>query len=204
MTEKLSVKGKQGKNGGNPSQQPLRLQSDCLPYVKDCFSGNRRKAAFYYVIFNARVFGRFFKEMFMKKLVAFLLLVVALFSAVFVACNKTPVKVLTDEDEFVVLVPSSDYAGSKFIDYMNALANESDEFTFVADNSFIQSINGTENSYSTNYYWMLYTNDADNSSPAWLIIKYNGAKFYASSYGVNDLEIVEGKTYIWVYLYISA
>ena len=139
----------------------------------------------------------------MKKVVTVLFALFLACSALF-ACKKDSVKELSESDEYVVLVPESEYVGGKFADYMAAYAEENDEFTFVAYDGFVSSINGIENSYETNYYWMLYTNDADNSNPAWGKIKYKGEVFCSAAVGINDLSVVEGKTYIWVYSLYSA
>ena len=185
----IIVKGKQGKYGEIPSQQPLRLQSDYLPCVKDCFSGNRRKEQPFIVFekFNARIFGRFFKEFYMKKLVT-LLLCVALACAFLCGCDNVGKKiVLTPQDEFVGQTLSSfmeNEKGQKRLD-------------FVIENGMVVSIDGIKN--TTNTYWMLYTDDAENSNEAWGTIEYNGKNYASASLGADALVIAKGCTYIWVF-----
>ena len=139
----------------------------------------------------------------MKKIFIVLFALVLACSTLF-ACKKEAVKELTEADKYVVLVPESKYIGSRFTDSMTAYAEENEEFTFVAYDGFVSSINGVNNSYETNYYWMLYTNDADNTNPAWGKVKYKGEVFCSAAVGIDDLPVVEGKTYIWVYSLYSA
>ena len=195
----IIVKGKQGKYGEIPSQQPLRLQSDYLPCVKDCFSGNRRKEQPFIVFekFNARIFGRFFKEFYMKKLVT-LLLCVALACAFLCGCAQKT-KVLKETDKFIVITPSEDFVGKTLKECMDDLKDRG-ELDFTEQDSaygaFINSVNGIENTSSM--YWMLYTDDAENSDD-WSKIEYQSKTYKIANYGASGLVVAKGCIYIWVY-----
>lgn len=100
---------------------------------------------------------------------------------------------------YVVLTPEEEYVGGTVLAYMEHAKSEG-IINYAADDSgFITSINGISNSTSDNMYWMLYTDDADNSTPAWGAVTYLGTVYYSASTGADTLTVSQGKTYIWAY-----
>ena len=70
----------------------------------------------------------------------------------------------------------------------------------IIEDGMVISINGLSNSYQTNSYWMIYTNDysEDVSSSAWTI-EYNGTIFNSASWGAESLVVKNGYSYIFIY-----
>ena len=48
-------------------------------------------------------------------------------------------------------------------------------------------------------YWMLYTDDSENSNTAWGQIEYDGKIYGSAALGAGELVIKDGLTYIWYY-----
>ncbi|MBQ8177993.1 MAG: hypothetical protein IJ033_02255 [Clostridia bacterium] len=128
----------------------------------------------------------------MKKTLAIVLtivLLVGLFSLV--ACTKNPNEVVLQIDKKYDLS-----RGDKLIDYMEYL-DDKDKLEFDEENGMIESINEVEN--SLNSYWMLYTDDPNNSNSAWGTYEYKGKTYYSATLGATALTISRDYTYIWVY-----
>lgn len=86
-------------------------------------------------------------------------------------------------------------SGATVLDYMNYL-QDNGELTFVfGSDGMIKSINGVDG--SANPYWMLYTDDENNSDSAFGTIEINGVSYYSATHGAGELPAVDGKTYVW-------
>ena len=79
---------------------------------------------------------------------------------------------------------------------MNKLV-ERGELEFTAADGMVTSIGGKAN--TTNSYWMLYTDDAENSNEDWGTAEYEGKTYLSATLGYESLPIKEGCTYIWMY-----
>ena len=140
----------------------------------------------------------------MKKLLSLALVLAMALTACFAltACddeNENPDNTgNTGNDKEVVIEISSDVltitSETKLIDYMNAL-KEDGKIDFEISNGMLMSINGK--SGESNEYWMLYTDDAENSNNSWGSYTYNEKSYGSATLGVEALPIKEGKTYIW-------
>ena len=137
----------------------------------------------------------------MKKLIALLLLTVAVFSAMF-ACGETPEFKLKDTDRYVVLTPSNEFVGQSVLTFMSH-EKENGRLIYTADSSgtytMITSINGIKNPSDYSYCWMIYTDDENNYNEAYGSVELEGKKYYQAVYGAENLIIAQGKIYIWFY-----
>ena len=135
----------------------------------------------------------------MKKVIAILLLVVSVCTLTF-ACSKKEPTVIKDTDEFIVLKPTADYAGKKLIEFMDYTRSQG-TLDYTSETSaygdFINSVNGIAN--TNEKYWMLYTDDEENSNSAWGEISYKDKIYVSAALGASDLVIRSSCTYIWVY-----
>lgn len=138
-----------------------------------------------------------FLEVFMKKAVTVLLCVV-LACTLFVGCGAKT-KVLKETNKFIVITPSENFVGKTLKDCMDDLKTRG-ELEFTEQNSefgaFINSVNGIANTSSM--YWMLYTDDAENSDN-WSKIEYQSKTYNIANYGASSLVIAKDCIYIWVY-----
>ena len=134
----------------------------------------------------------------MKKIVTLLLCIMLAFALLCGCGAKT--KVLKETDKFIIITPSEDFVGKTLKDCMDDLKTRG-ELDFTEQDSefgaFINSVNGIANTSST--YWMLYTDDAENSNDAWGTIEYDGTTYASASLGASSLVIAKGCIYIWVY-----
>ena len=133
----------------------------------------------------------------MKKTVA-LLLCVMFFCALLCGCGAKT-KVLKETDKFIVITPSENFVGKTLKDCMDDLKTRG-ELEFTEQDSelgaFINSVNGIENTSSM--YWMVYTDDAENSD-GWSKIEYQSKTYNIANYGASSLVIAKDCIYIWVY-----
>ena len=133
----------------------------------------------------------------MKKL-ASLLLCVMLACAVLCGCGAKT-KILKETDEFIIITPSEDFVGKSLKDCMDDLKIRG-ELDFTEQESaygaFINSVNSIENTSSK--YWMLYTDDTENSGD-WSKIEYQAKLYQIANYGASQLIVAKGCIYIWVY-----
>ena len=86
-------------------------------------------------------------------------------------------------------------AGTKLLDYMNEL-KKLNEITFTIDNGMIMTIDGKSGNSST--FWMLYTDDADNSNSQWGTYEYEGKTLGSATLGADQLPVKDGCVYVWV------
>lgn len=132
----------------------------------------------------------------MKKIVT-LLLCVVLACAFLCGCGAKT-KVLKETDEFIIITPSEDFVGKTLKDCMDDLKTRG-ELDYVINDGFVSSVNGIDTPADYSYYWILYTDDAENSNDAWGKIEYDGKTYASASLGASSLVISEGCIYIWVY-----
>ena len=128
----------------------------------------------------------------MKKTTTLILLLVLLSTLLFaVGCNKTEGEVAITIDKKYDL---SD--GDTLNDYMDYLENKG-KLDYEEEDGMIVEINGVKN--SLNSYWMLYTDDPDNSNSAWGTYEYKGKTLYSATLGATALKINKDYVYVWVY-----
>ena len=124
------------------------------------------------------------------KLIILFLIIASMFT--FTACQNNKV------DDVVITISAEKYSvqDKTLKDYMDYLVNEG-ELSYTMSGTMLVSLNGTSN--TSNSYWMLYTDDVENSDTTWGTIERDG-KIYASAIsGVSDLLIKDGCTYILTY-----
>ena len=196
----------QGKYGENPSQQSLRLKSECLPVESGVtFSWAVGKNNVYLSVPEWALF--LFKEVFMKKKLSILsiLLVVVLALCAFIACGKGTAKVTVLESEGEVLVIRADETKEdvSFGDVLQDL-KKSGKIQFEAETTEYGlspiSVNGHR--ITGNEYWAIYTS----------LSEYKGVEYSSTgvsythgetvcgyaNYGVSGLPMIEGQLYILV------
>lgn len=130
-----------------------------------------------------------------KKLVT-LTLILATLAALFSACVKPVVQ--TDTEVVIVVKNSvmSDVEGKFLVDYLDAL-KEDGKLTYQADDGMVVKINDVEAKASESRYWMIYTDDADNSNEAWGTYEYDGKTYSSATLGIEDLPLKADATYIF-------
>ena len=112
---------------------------------------------------------------------------------------KPKTKILKETDEIIIITPSEDFVGKTLKECMDDLKTHGKlDFTETSSEygAFITSVNGIEN--TSLKYWMLYTDDAENSD-SWSQIEYQSKTYNIANYGASDLVIAKGCIYIWVY-----
>ena len=127
----------------------------------------------------------------MKKFLTVLtsLIAVAL-CGVAVACeSKNP-------DPGLITVTENEYNGATLSEYMDYLQGEG-ELTYSISGGMVTEINGTAN--TTNSFWMLYTDDGENSDESWGTYEYENVTYASASLGAETLPVKVNCTYIWVY-----
>ncbi len=107
----------------------------------------------------------------MKKLLSLMLTLVTILSlsTFFVSCKEKCV-----DPVVITISQEASVEGLTLQDYMEQL-QEDGELSFSIENGMITKINGTKN--GTNSFWMLYTNDTENSNTAWGTYEYNEVVF---------------------------
>ncbi len=141
----------------------------------------------------------------MKKLTKILsvLVVVALLVSAFalVACTKKSYVQKTETGVFFTvdsdIMPSVE--GKHLIDYLKAL-QEKGELTYKASQgsygSFLEEVNGITADASKGEYWFIYSDDEENTTPAWGEYEYEGKKYYSTNFGLDDQPLKAGASYI--------
>ncbi len=129
----------------------------------------------------------------MKKFLTLLTSVLAIIACCFIAA-------CADETTQPVVITASDssfeYDGKTLNDYMEYL-QEDGELTFTVSGGMVTSINGKSN--TTNSYWMLYTNDTENSNEAWGTFEHEGQIYGSATLGAQTLAVKQGCIYVWAY-----
>lgn len=139
-----------------------------------------------------RYFYNKFLELFMKKffvlmLSAIIILSLSLFCG---SCSDTVEPVVID----VTLEDNSRIVTLK--EYMDGLC-ENGKLSYSLSSGMVVEINGKAN--TTNTYWMLYTNDTENSNKQWGTYEYNKDTYGSAICGASELIVKNGYTYVWVY-----
>ncbi len=127
------------------------------------------------------------------KLLLVFLVIASLFT--FAACkNPDDGKV----EDVVMTVSAQEYSveGKTLQDYMDYLVGKG-TLSYTMSGTMLASVNGVSN--TTNSYWMLYTDDAENIDSTWGTIEKNGKTYSSAKFGVTDLPIKDGCTYILTY-----
>lgn len=115
-----------------------------------------------------------------------------------VACVKNPVQIT----ESTVVVPldskiMSDIEGKHLVDYLNVLV-EKEFLTYNAPGGFIDTINELKADGTKGEYWLIYTDDAENSNESWGKTEIDGKTYLSAKFGINDMPLKEGKTYVFM------
>ena len=74
---------------------------------------------------------------------------------------------------------------------------ENGKLSYSLSSGMVVEINGKAN--TTNTYWMLYTNDTENSNKQWGTYEYNKDTYGSAICGASELIVKNGYTYVWVY-----
>ena len=127
------------------------------------------------------------------------LCVIMLVLSMFFGCSKADNIVLKENDKFIVLSPTDDFAGKSLEEFM-ADCKEKGKLDYRTGNGMITSVNGIDNSASEGLYWMLYTDDETRSNPAYGTADYQDKTYAMASYGAESLIIEKGCIYIWAYI----
>lgn len=193
----------QGKYGENPSQQSLRLKSECLPVESGVtFSWAVGKNNVYLSVPEWALF--LFKEVFMKKKLSILsiLLVVVLALCAFIACGKGTAKVtvLENEEELLVIRADETKEDVSLEDVLKDL-KKSGEIQYEISNGFITSVNGRNQDPGSGEYWFVYTSlttykGVTYSDTSWDTYSYDGTDYFSAVVGVDGLPMIEGNLYI--------
>lgn len=120
--------------------------------------------------------------------------VLALCCFALIACGKQPA-VVVDGDYVVITVKAENVeSGATLKEYMDYL-QANDELTYAISDGMVVSINGKK--ANGNQYWMLYTNDEENSNEAWGTCIYQDVTYHSAAYGAETLVVKDGCVYIW-------
>lgn len=126
-----------------------------------------------------------------------MVLVLALTAFSLFACTDSNVS--AEDGIFAFKVDTKDYAitaETTVKNYMEKLAAD-EKVTFTFDDGMVSEINGKVK--TLNCYWILYTDDAENSNAAWGVYNYNDKTLCSAALGAETLVVKEGCTYVWVY-----
>ena len=136
--------------------------------------------------------GTLFLGVNMKKITLSLLALTLAFALLLsVGCTETEGEVFLGIDKKYDVRP-----GDTLEDYMDWL-EEKGKLDYEEEDGMVLEINGIKN--SLNSYWMLYTDDPNNSNSAWGTYEYKGKVLYSATYGVEQLKI--NKDYVYVFVY---
>ena len=117
------------------------------------------------------------------------------------ACKKggKAEAVLLSATDTQVVIRVDDVEGNAVL--VNALENlqGKGELTFTVSNGMVTAINGIENGKDYNPCWMIYTSDNEMASTEWGGVEYDGQLCGGAIVGVNELTVIKGGIYIFVY-----
>ncbi len=95
----------------------------------------------------------------------------------------------------------SDLSGKKLVDYLNALQDKG-ELTYKAQNmgtyNMLMTINDRTADATKGEYWFIYADDEENTTPTWGEYEFEGKKYYSTNYGIDDMPIKEGVTFVFM------
>lgn len=128
----------------------------------------------------------------LTKLLALFLVLLSIFA--FTACQDKDENTDTD---VVITVSADNYdvQGKTLKDYMDCLVADG-KLQYVISDGMITSLNG-EVANGVNAYWMLYTDDAENSNSTWGTYEKDGKTYASAALGATDLPIKDGCTYVF-------
>jgi hypothetical protein len=115
------------------------------------------------------------------------------------SCLKPKTKNIDENDKYYVIEITEDVeSGTSLYTYMLNLKNNG-RFNFTEDNGMLTALNGISNKSDWSEAWMLYTTDEDNSNSAWGYVNYNEVTYASAMYGMKELLIKQGESYLWYY-----
>lgn len=134
----------------------------------------------------------------MKKLAAFLCAVIAVLAAVAaVGCGARQPVTADENTVFITAVDSFfDFENKTLKDYMDFL-QANGKLTYTISGGMVGSINGKAN--TSNSYWMLYTDDKENSNGGWGTFEHEGKEYGSAILGVEQLPVKQNCAYVWAY-----
>lgn len=117
-----------------------------------------------------------------------------------VACAKLTNPVQMKETEVVIPLDTAvmaDISGKHLVDYLNVLT-EKEFLTYDAPGGFVVTINDRTADSTKGEYWLIYTDDEENSDASWGTYDVDGKTYNSAKFGINDLPLKEGKTYVFM------
>ena len=129
----------------------------------------------------------------MKKILSLVLLLI---SVTFISFGCTPVDQTAKDGDYIVITVSGEIAEDLTLaQYMEQIKGGESLSSFVMEGGMITEINGLK--ASGNVYWMLFTDDSENSNADWGTVTVNEKIYPSASLGAESLIIKSGYTYIW-------
>lgn len=131
-----------------------------------------------------------------KLLLTVLVLTVVTAIAAYGCADKQTTTYAKNGDTFVFTVTSVVEDGDTLIDYMESLKGSNSLTSYTIENGMITEINGLV--ASNGVYWMLYTDDAENSNETWGSVTVDGVTYSSAILGAESLQIKQGCSYVWM------
>lgn len=131
-----------------------------------------------------------------KLLLTVLVLTVVTAIAAYGCADKQTTTYAKNGDTFVFTVTSVVEDGDTLIDYMESLKGSNSLTSYTIENGMITEINGLV--ASNGVYWMLYTDDAENSNETWGNVTVDGVTYSSAILGAESLQIKQGCSYVWM------
>ena len=137
--------------------------------------------------------------MFKRKIISFLLVLVAI--CCFVSCGggKVECETLSVTPMRVFFTVTKTDGKATVLDCMDHLSENVDGFSYKITGGMVTEINGKANTADFSGCWMLYTSDAELSNTAWGTIEYEGKTFGSAIVGAEALTVEKSEYYVWVY-----
>lgn len=139
------------------------------------------------------------KNNLIKTLTAIMAVVIVLSCVLaFTACVNDPVQ-QTDSAVFVTVGTKymSDLKDKTLKNYLDVLV-EKELISYELEGTMVVTINGLTAKAEDNAYWMIYSNDSDNTNTEWGTYEYEGVTYASTTLGIVDLPIKDGCTYVFV------
>ena len=132
----------------------------------------------------------------MKKLTSLFLACALMLSLAFAGCASVTDMVDESNSDTVVIAVTGEVAeGTTLLDYMQSINGGEILKSYVIENGMVTCINGMKASGNT--YWMLFTDDVENSNSDWGSVTVEGITYNSASLGAESLVVKSGCTYIW-------
>lgn len=132
----------------------------------------------------------------MKKISKLIAILLIFAIATFVGCNNVSNLLAKNGDTVVLTVTDDVEVGTTLLDYMQSIKGGEVLSSYTIENGMVTEINGAL--AKGNVYWMLFTDDGENSNETWGTVTVNGKVYASASLGAELLKIKKGCTYIWV------